>query len=338
MALPSIRECMQRLDATGPVALQTAEALTQLSRELWPEDPPVQEIADAVSSLQALHQLARDLAANLRNFGTPPVVEPSPKVRAQSLHVGTPTHIARPRARPVPESWLGVHAEKQAHATGRNAAQMPGRRRSPDHIDSDQVAELLQTSRARVWLYQHEHGLPAGVAKDGRKVLWSKAAVLAWKAQRDLQSAFPEGWLTSEQICKRLGYRVGWLWKAISDKRFPDTDRKHGLQKIWPVATVEQWIQARALTASQPRPEREIPAGFLSTKQLLAEMDRTDNWLYAAIRTLGFPKAEKHIGRLALWRRTTVIAWLKTPPTTAGEHNTRKPFGALDQRSRNSTR
>ncbi len=344
MALPSIRECMQRLDAVGSDVQRSVTALETLNAELWPGEP-ASELLDGVACLRTVHQLAKDLAANLRNFGTPPEQPPSVKQRAQSLHVGTPAHLARAAGlKPMPHSWNGVQAEQRSHEaaslarTGRQAPQIPTRRRSPDHLDSQQLATLLCTTRARICLLSNTRGLPAPVAKEGRKLLWSKVAVLAWKAAQDAAASMPDGWLTTTQVCTLVGHHASWLWSAVKEGRFPDAPKKHGAQKIWPVEMVNQWIRERAAAAAMPKPEPVIPSGFMTTKQVLAEVGRTDVWLYHAMKNLGFPRPESKLGHKSLWRRSAVAAWLKAPPPSAGTHNTRKPFGPPRRHAQDSTR
>ncbi len=57
--------------------------------------------------------------------------------------------------------------------------------RDPDHIDTKEVVRLLGLSRRTLYNYRYEPDFPEPVGTEGRTVLYSRTAILAWKAQRE---------------------------------------------------------------------------------------------------------------------------------------------------------
>jgi hypothetical protein len=166
---PSIRECMQRLEAMADTPAIVG-ALDALNAEIWPE-AGCQECNDARDRLLSLHQLAVDLVANIRSAGTPaPAPAPAPRVPAVSSRDRHPLPIGdfRP-ARPLDRAPVEI-----APATG-----VP---------DRPATSKLMQRefNRSEPWFYQQmaTRGFPRPVATVNGFKVWDLDQVDAWIANR----------------------------------------------------------------------------------------------------------------------------------------------------------
>lgn len=81
------------------------------------------------------------------------------------------------------------------------------------------------------------------------------------------------------------------------------------------------WHNARLAKAAHgspipppPRPAVVSPAGYMSTSEVIADLDRAEAWFWKALRSGRFPAAEKRQGKRLYWLRSTVAAWKAENP------------------------
>ncbi len=332
MNQPSVKELMERLVAVED-SPTVAAGLRQLNAEVvvahgqpaWPE------LLDAARRIEQLHLLAQQLLWNLRNWGTPPEAPPSAKVRAMSLPLHTrsaPMHLVRPASAPatVARTWTAAKA-------GRPPTEVSPGRVPEGMVGIEEVAQICCVAKTTLVQRIGAGMFPKHELMHGRAHYWRRTAIEAWHAAEQQRKAaarqVPDGMLTSEQVAARIGHRVEYLWHLLSKKGFPRAEAKLGLRMLWRPETVDAWQRQREAERNAPRPAPAVPKGWFTAKQLCAELDRSDAWLYQAMKHQGFPKPSSCIGRLPLWSEADVRAWITATPSK-GKRNTRKRCGALD--------
>lgn len=327
MSLPSIRECEQRL----------------------------QSLAEAPASDDTLARaitIGRALLHYVRNAGTQPSAPASPKLQAQSLALrprSLPMHLVRP-AGGAPTDWPSARANKARHdqthtmAPGQPPARTadaprpastlrlpaPQRRMNPrDWMDTGEIAELLGITRCTVGKRVDRDGFPPATERDGRRLLWKRDEVLAWKKQEDEAIA---SMLDSAGVCRLIGCGRNWLAHRSEVANFPEPARRNGKFLLWTRGSVEAWLAARAAAGAENVRTPHAPTGWLTRVQLCERLRRTDSWIYIAMQSEGFPQPEERIGKHPLWREDKVRAWLDARARQTGRGRARKHFGEWDPR------
>lgn len=142
----------------------------------------------------------------------------------------------------------------------------------------------------------------------------------------------PADWLTREQVRDRIGYSESYFAQLLAAGSFPAAGHQRGLRKFWNEPVVAAWLKQRSEAAALPKPAREVPEGLLTVTQLMAQLDRSDNWVYLAMRDEGFPRPAERDGSRHLWRIADVKAWV-AEKARADSRQGCKFFGALDPRA-----
>jgi predicted DNA-binding transcriptional regulator AlpA len=180
MSMPSIRECMQRLDAMADTPA-LIESIDQLNRELW-HDEPAWELTRASERMRNLHRLAQQLLAYVRNVGTPPAPPPgTPKGPAISVH-------DRSNGKPGLATWTEVRtAQNKYHGTeepprpaAAKQAQRPARVAPDGMVGVPEFAERLGVTRSRFYALVSQGRLPTpdhGGGRSGCSAFWLEASV-----------------------------------------------------------------------------------------------------------------------------------------------------------------
>jgi predicted DNA-binding transcriptional regulator AlpA len=166
--VPSVRECLQRLDRMRDTGSVIA-AVDLLNSEVF-QDEPASELTAARQRLADLHQLCLQMAANMSGgHGVPP----TPAVRAPAdskPSIGT-WHQARV-----------AKAKHEARAAPRSSPTAP-----PGMVGVNEFAVRLGMSRSYFYAQVHKEAIPKpdqGGRVSGRPAFWHEAIVVAVVASR----------------------------------------------------------------------------------------------------------------------------------------------------------
>jgi len=179
MSGPSIRECMQRLDAMADTPA-LIDSIDELNRELWC-DQPAWELTRASERMRDLYRLAQQLLGYVRNVGTPPAPPPgTPKGPAISVHDrsnGKPGLATWTEVRTAQVKYHGADVPRPAAA---KQAQRPARVAPDGMVGVPEFAERLGVSKSRFYALVSRGQLPApdhGGGRSGCSAFWLEASV-----------------------------------------------------------------------------------------------------------------------------------------------------------------
>lgn len=240
----------------------------------------LQRLAAAQPTREALDQavaVAKGLLSTLRSWGTPPVQEQSLKQRAQSLKpvieantVVRAAHLVRPptaqpQKRAMPSTFHNARAEKAAHGSPVPPPPRPTNSplaTPPGYMTTRDVLAELDRAEAWFWKALQSGRFPAVEKRQGKRLLWLRSTVLAWKEAnpkvdgkkappiRKDPGPRPEGVLLLEEITQMCGRTQPWVYQQIRQqvegrRPFPKPTGKWGLFSVWNEAEVQAWIAWR---------------------------------------------------------------------------------------------
>ena len=296
--------------------------------------------------------LAKGLLSALRSWGTPPVTQPSLKIRAQSLKPRIeerpdtrPAHLVRPATKPpIPSTWPNAKAEQRNYLA--DPAQKAARYAAPPSPEGYMSSKemLAELERTEAWLDAalNADRFPRAELRQGIRNYWLRSTVMAWKAANP--STPPDGYLSTAQVLRAIDRSESWFSKALKSGDFPHAMLVVRSRNYWMCEVVEQWKAANPHRKAVGRPRTgptgpidknpgDQPAGTLTLKQITTLCDRTQPWVYQQME-LGhggrkpFPRPLPDLwGRYRLWNEAEVRAWMAWRSTQTDPRIATKPLG-----------
>lgn len=223
--------------------------------------------------------LAKGLLSALRSWGTPPVSQPSLKIRAQSLkpHITDlpptrPAHLVRPATSAkssIPAGWNGVKAERSTVADVKSRkvkkagfASLP---ETPEgYMSTRDIVRELERPYSWIFKAMTAETFPRPTMKRGQFNYWPAKVVMQWKADHPTPQSRrvpqppdqrlepqPKSTLTIDQIMEMTGYSNAWIRQRMRDegpglRPFPKPYRRWGHSMLYDEATVKEWLLWRA--------------------------------------------------------------------------------------------
>lgn len=307
---------------------------------------------------EALNQalgVAKGLLSTLRRWGTPPVTQPSLKIRAQSLKPqindlapSRAAHLVRPATpakAPIPATWPDAKAKQRQHlADPARKAERYAAPASPEGYMSSKEM-LAELERTEAWLDAalNADRFPRAELRQGIRNYWLRSTVMTWKAANPATP--PDGYLSTEQVLAEIDRSESWFSKALKSGDFPHAMLVVRSRNYWMRETVQAWKAANPHRKAAGRPRTgptgpidtkpgDQPAGTLTLKQITALCGRTQPWVYQQMEfdhggRKPFPRPLPDLwGRYRVWNEADVRAWMTWRSTQTDPRIATKPLGA----------
>jgi predicted DNA-binding transcriptional regulator AlpA len=81
-----------------------------------------------------------------------------------------------------------------------------------------------------------------------------------------------------------------------------------------PVQPITSWAKTPTPKAARAQADASVPANRRTITQLIAELDRSQGWIYRSMLDAGFPRPVGRLGLKCLWDADAVQAWLASQP------------------------
>lgn len=312
-------------------------------------------LSRAAPTPEALNQalgVAKGLLSTLRSWGTPPVTQPSLKIRAQSLKPqindlapNRAAHLVRPATpakAPIPATWPDAKAKQRQYLSdpAKKAARYAAPKSPEGYLSTKEM--LAELERTEAWLDAalNADRFPRAELREGTRNYWLSTTVMAWKAANPATP--PDGYLSTEQVLAEIDRSDSWFSRALASGEFPRAMLVVRSRNYWMRETVQAWKDANPTRKARGRPRTgpidknpgEQPAGTLTLKQITALCDRTQPWVYQQMALAHgdrkpFPRPLPELwGRFRVWSEAEVRAWMAWRSTQTDPRIATKPLGA----------